>query len=405
MHVRRRHYREMPDGRVALTPRDKAILLSVFTYRFLRTPHIMALVSGGPAIAELVAGAQGTIIAGPEIVAEESHWKVEVAGTLGWVAAECLTQQGSGQPLTARTPLGATVQTTKATYVRTRPGGGERRVRERLRDLFDHRLLSRVDEPVIDYDEPGSESIIYALNNAGADVLADTFGLSRGTIDWQAKNKELVSKPNIYHTLAVAEVMVKFVADCRERGDTHLLQQWDVVKGTPRASEQGADRYGWNVTVRATVRDHKTKQQMEREVSFGVRPDRIVGIDLLTRDGQSRRWRYFLEADLGTMPVQWRGLRQSSIGKKIIGYSETYKQSMHETLYRWRRFRVLFVTTSQQRVDTMLAYVAKVAAERGYRSDLFLFTDYATLAQHNIFDVRWRSIRNGAEAQTTLLGE
>jgi hypothetical protein len=134
-----------------------------------------------------------------------------------------------------------------------------------------------------------------------------------------------------------------------------------------------------------------------------MRPDKICGVHVLTRP-EGRNTAYFcLEADLGTMPIERKALRQTSIAKKIIGFGETYKQKLHTTLYNWRFFNVLFVTTSQERADSMLQCVAKVTGERRYRSDLFLCTDYATLAQQNILDVRWRCIRNGTEAQTTLL--
>jgi hypothetical protein len=251
-----------------------------------------------------------------------------------------------------------------------------------------------VDEPIIDYDTPGSEPIIYALSNAGADVLAETFGLPRGTIDWQAKNSELVSKPYIYHTLAVAQVMVQFTADCRERGDIRLLHPRDVVRGTPHATAQQTNPYTWRVVIPGPQRD----------LRIGLRPDRICGLWMPSRPEGKNRSHLCVEADLGTMPVERDTLRQTSIAKKIIGYSETYKQKLHRDMYGWNAFRVLFVTTSQERVTTMLEYIAKVARERKYPAQLFLFTDFETLAKHNIFELPWRQWRRGREEQVTLLG-
>ena len=152
----------------------------------------------------------------------------------------------------------------------------------------------------------------------------------------------------------------------------------------------------WRVIVPGTPRD----------IPIGLRPDKICGVHVLSRPEGRNRAYFFLEADLGTMPVERSTLRQTSIAKKIMGYSETYQQKLHATMYNWQSgFRVLFVTTSQERIDTMLKYVAKMTHERTYRSVLFLFTDYATLTRQNIFDVPWRRMRNGAEDRVTLLGE
>jgi hypothetical protein len=291
-------------------------------------------------------------------------------------------------------PSGTRAWVAAKAYVRERPGGGERRVRERLRALFDHGLLDRVDEPVVDYDTPGSDPMIYALGNEGAAVLAKAYGLRIGTIDWRAKNQELISKPYIYHTLAVAEVMVALAAGCRERGNVRLLAPQEVVRDTPHASAQRTNPYLWRVSL----------PDPGLRAPIGMRPDKICGLHVLARPEGRNRAYFCLEADLGTMPVERETLRQTSIAKKIIGYSETYKQKLHTALYNWGLFRVLFVTTSQERVDSMLQYVAKVTHERRYRSDLFVFADYAALAQQHIFDVRWRCIRNGAEEGMTLLG-
>jgi hypothetical protein len=52
----------------------------------------------------------------------------------------------------------------------------------------------------------------------------------------------------------------------------------------------------------------------------------------------------------------------------------------------------------------MLTFVQHAAKQFGYRPDQFIFTDYASLESQSVFDLPWRTIRGGKEAEVKLIG-
>lgn len=73
------------------------------------------------------------------------------------------------------------------------------------------------------------------------------------------------------------------------------------------------------------------------------------------------------------MPVMRRDLKQSSILRKLLAYQTMWKMKRHTEHFGWKNFRVLFVTTSAERVENMIEAVKSQAITLS--SPLFLFTD------------------------------
>jgi hypothetical protein len=115
--------------------------------------------------------------------------------------------------------------------------------------------------------------------------------------------------------------------------------------------------FQWAVTVK-----HGSESKR-----VGTFPDRIFALE--SPDNGERVF-YFVEADRATMPVSRRTLNQSSIWRKLLAYEATWSQKIHETRFGTKRFRVLFVTTSQERMNHLVAVCSKLPRGHG----LFLFT-------------------------------
>jgi hypothetical protein len=125
-----------------------------------------------------------------------------------------------------------------------------------------------------------------------------------------------------------------------------------------------------------------------REIS--VIPDGLFALTVPSiKDGEGgeRTDYYFLEADLGSEPVERHANAfhlQSSIARKIIAYGEGHKRRLHEKLYQIPDFRVLFVTTSKTRRDSILAEVAYLCPKSNVEPSLFWVTDFDTLRRDSI---------------------
>jgi hypothetical protein len=272
--------------------------------------------------------------------------------------------------------------------------GSPQWIRRRLRRLYDHDFLYRLYEPLHRRKRfmPGSQPKIYALSTRGADVLAESHGIYRGTrINWHEKNTG-IGDDSIKHTLAIADAVVPIEAATRQRDDILFIDGPELIAAAPEATRKKAYPYTWRVTVPGT----------HRAMTLGITPDKFFGVRVLSRpEGRNRR-HFFVEADRSTEPTHRRGLSgQTSIVKKLLCYGETDKQKLHRDVYGISGFRVLIVTTSPTRIANMIAQVARLAAERGYRPELFFFTDYTSLAAAaDIFALRWQ---NGRGAWVTLV--
>src|SRR3954468_24346224 len=78
-------------------------------------------------------------------------------------------------------------------------------------------------------------------------------------------------------------------------------------------------------------------------------PDIVFGLELT--DGSRRN--FMVEIDRGTMPVRRSDPDQTSIERKMRVYLTAHAAKLHKEQFGWANFRVLFVTTNQDRVETM----------------------------------------------------
>jgi hypothetical protein len=106
-----------------------------------------------------------------------------------------------------------------------------------------------------------------------------------------------------------------------------------------------------------------------------------------------------LEIDRGTMPVVRRGKDRTSFARKIELYLDIWKGKVHATQFGFQAMRVLAVTPSRKRVETMVQAVHDLTKSKG--SGLFLFVDRETLGASNPVDVEWMS----GKGETVRLGE
>lgn len=154
----------------------------------------------------------------------------------------------------------------RSTHLVALSGGSRQATLRRLQLLFHHGYLDR--PPMqLDWYTRGSEPLVYALGNRGAQILETEGHLRRGGIRWDTKNRNF-SRVFLHHTLAVAEVMVAFEVACRIREGVRFIPSEEVLAGAPEATRRLRLPFRWQVEVRRGGKLHR----------LGVEPDQVFGL-------------------------------------------------------------------------------------------------------------------------------
>ena len=176
--------------------------------------------------------------------------------------------------------------------------------------------------------------------------------------------------------------MVALELACRKAGRIRLLREDELSHHGKMSGER--QPFQWKVKINGGLK-------------LGVIPDRIFALEFPDQSGGSNRVYFFLEADRGTMPVTRRSLSQTSFYRKLLAYEATWTQSIHRTKFGFNRFRVLTVTTSVARVNSLVEACSKL--QRGH--GLFLFADRTILENPtDIFSAIWKT---GRQSETVTL--
>ena len=251
----------------------------------------------------------------------------------------------------------------------------------RLQLLYHHGFLERPRAQLDYYHQGGSRHIVYGIGNKGAAVLQRELGLAFHKIHWGEKNRS-VGRIFLEHALLVSDVMVTIELACRETGRIRLLIEDQLPLPTGMSRERQPFKWRANVNSR---------------LKLGIIPDRVFALEFQDDGGNRDLAFFFLEADRGTMPVRRRNLSQTSFYRKLLAYEATWLQSIHRTRFGFHRFRVLTVTTSTERVRSLVEACSQLKSGHG----LFLFTDRAFLEKPgDIFASIWQNARHG---ETTSL--
>jgi DNA-binding Lrp family transcriptional regulator len=255
-------------------------------------------------------------------------------------------------------------------------GGSPQQIVRRLQMLYHSGYLERPRAQLNYYHKPGSREIVYGLGDKGAALLSKEENIASRELHWSEKNRS-VERPYLEHALMVSDVMVALELACR-RANVRFLTEADLLV---RKKEEG---FRWRVNIDSNVR-------------LGVIPDRAFALEFQKHDGKTERAYFFLEADRGTMPVIRNSLSQTSFYRKLLAYEATWLQSIHTKRYGFHRFRVLTVTTSAARAQSLT--VACTQLKQGHR--LFLFTDKSILEKPG--EILFHIFRTGRTGETSTL--
>jgi hypothetical protein len=214
----------------------------------------------------------------------------------------------------------------------------------RLVKLYQHRFLDRLYLPV----DLGSSQAVYALDRAGAEVVASERERPISKIGWRRRHNR-VEFFFLEHTVMVAEVNTAIQLALRAKSDIELL--------------------AWS--REAFLPTHRVQDPDDCESWLPVAPDAFFG--LARPEGRSF---FFVEADMGTETLD-------RVRRKLVAYREYWKSGAYREHYGFKNFRVLTVTSGPDR----MANLVHVAQELGAKN-MFLFALADSVSAH-VFDPIW----------------
>ncbi len=259
--------------------------------------------------------------------------------------------------------------------------GSGQGIERRLQALFHAGYLDRPRAQLDHYHRGGSQPLVYGLGSKGADWLVERDGLPARSVNWTAKNRS-VTRFFLQHTLSVADFMTALEVATRESDNVRPASAESLTASLGRVS-------------RAELRWQVSFTHDGQPLNLGVVPDQVF---VLNPNSASPTC-YFLEADRATMPVSRHDFTRTSVQRKLLAYHGTWQQRLLERLFGWKRFRVLFLTTSPERVEHLRQAARDLPSGHG----LFLFAHRGQLQPDaDVLDLPWLSVAD--EAPITLRG-
>lgn len=256
-------------------------------------------------------------------------------------------------------------------------GGSHAQVLRRLRNLWAAGFLDRPKLQhayLANWTDEGNKPLAYALGCRGAKLLREQGVAVNDKLDWQQKNNR-ASALHLAHTIDTATAMIQFAIDAHAAA-LSLVDHHELIPTMPEVTRRLRNPFSLRVSVPCLG--------SARPIAVGVVPDRLFSLVA----GDERR-NFALELDRGEMSVNAKSLKKSSYRRKLLGYFHAWKQKRHTEIWAFQSFRLLTVTTSEKRIDSMLAVQREITSDTA--AGLFLYTTPQRLTEHGPLGKAWRS--------------
>jgi hypothetical protein len=212
------------------------------------------------------------------------------------------------------------------------------RTNDRLCHLFHAGYIDRPRAQLDYYPTAGSAPIVYALADRGARLLVMHGELDASHIEWSRKNRE-AGRPFIEHQLEIADFEVATQLST-ERSGYHYIDADEIVFKSSTTISNSSNP----ISVRVVVSHRGARHDI------GLTPDLAFAVEL--KNGTRRD--FLVEIDRGTMPISRADFLQTSIERKLRCYLSAHASRVFERKFGWKFFRVLIVTSNDNRVRSMI---------------------------------------------------
>jgi hypothetical protein len=256
----------------------------------------------------------------------------------------------------------------RSTHIAVLVGRSLDRTNDRLLRLFHAGYVDRPRAQLDRFPTSGTAPMLYALADRGARLLRQRDDLPSATVEWSRKNRK-VQRPFIDHQIEIVDFQIALQRTVSTRADVRLFFEGETSAAASR--RQGRETRP-PFALSARIEQNGTVR------SVSAVPDSVFALQFA--DGT--RHNYTVEIDRGTMPVFRSDPEQTSIARKMRVYLAAHTAKQHQREFGWTNFRVLFVTTNQERIETMIDASRQSQARRhGVGVSLFWFSTFAEIKE------------------------
>lgn len=248
-------------------------------------------------------------------------------------------------------------------------GGSEQTATRRLKDCYDHKLLSRPrKQRALLADEPSPDGI-YALTRTGARLIAHHDGFDIERLNHVSKN-ERVGAEFILHSIGIADLMLRFHLAAETAGVSAVLEQHELIAAMPEETQRSRRPFLFPVS-RVPVSG--------RAYDINLVPDRLVSLSVA---GGRLNFACEYNRTLTIHPSD-ASFRRNTTAWKIAGYYEGFRRGLHTARWGFERMRVLTIESTPARAQRAAALARDITGDRV--PGFFLFTDIATVRAHGVY--------------------
>jgi hypothetical protein len=220
--------------------------------------------------------------------------------------------------------------------------------------------------------------MLYALADRRARLLRQRGDLPSATVEWSRKNRK-VQRPFIDHQVEIVDFQVALQRAVSTRANVRLFFEREMSAAASR-------RQGRDIRPLFALSSQIGQNGIIHRVS--AVPDLVFALHFA--DGATHN--YVVEIDRGTMPVVRSDPDQTSIARKMRVYLTAHAAKQHQREFGWANFRVLFVTTNRERIETMIEASRQSQARRhSVGASLFWFSTFAGIKEAaDLLALEWR---------------
>lgn len=238
-------------------------------------------------------------------------------------------------------------------------GGNEQWLTRRLRDLFDAGYVNRPPEQWRAMNARYSQAV-YELDKRGEDLLRER-GLYPREVSRLVRKARSGAIRQYPHSMMICDTLASIEIGTQGT-DAEIVTWSEILERHGTIDKHNPFKLPCEISYRypSTGKLHRAKTTLVPDAVFGIRRGEKVSFFALEAERGNGIWRSNLE--------------QPSFLKKILGYRDIIRQKTYEKALGIPNLRVLVVTGSEARINSMI----ELAAEITGGSNLFLFHDIPT---------------------------